>query len=317
MRNYLAIFTLLVLTACGDNGSDINGPPSGQVSLSISAKGTGSGRVTTSPAATPAVDCALSAGNATGTCSGNFDEGTSVTLTVAPDASSGFSGWSGDATSCGTQLTCVIEMTGNKTVTAELAAGSGSALQVTSSAYYPDPQFAGTGAVIWVAEVKNLTSQVVETAQINFTSHDASGNVLASDFTFVGPIPPGETRAAKSFADYHGTEASVDVQVGEVTFTAEDPNLGAAKIVSSNWQVEPDFNDVGAVHWTVELQNTTSSELQLVNVDFVTYDANGKIVGVDNAVVGPIKAGAKASTEGFADLHGGEADAKFQIESVF
>src|SRR6478672_4416704 len=98
MRNYLALVALLVLTACGDNGSDINSPPSGQFSLSISAKGTGSGRVTTSPAASPPVDCALTAGNTSGTCSGNFDEGTSVIVTLVPDASSGFTGWSGDAT---------------------------------------------------------------------------------------------------------------------------------------------------------------------------------------------------------------------------
>jgi hypothetical protein len=67
----------------------------------------------------------------------------------------------------------------------------------------------------------------------------------------------------------------------------------------------------------VEVQNTTSAELELVNVDFVSYDANGKIIIVDNAVVGPIPPGQKRSTEGFADLHGGESSAKFQIESVF
>jgi hypothetical protein len=316
MRSYLAVLALLALSACGDNGSDINGPPSGQFSLAVSGKGTGSGHVTTSPAATPAFDCALNNGNATGTCSGNYPEGTSVTLTVAANSGSTFSGWGGDAESCGTEITCSIEMTGNKTAMAELNTGSSGTLPVTTSAYYLDPEFAGTGAVIWVAEIRNTTSQTVETAQINFTSHDAGGNVLASDFTFVGPIPPGETRAGRSFADYHGTEASVDVQVGEVTFATEDPNLGAAKIVSSNWDVEPDIGETGAVHWTVEVQNTTSAELELVNVDFVTYDANGKIIIVDNAVVGPIPPGQKRATEGFADLHGGEANAKFQIESV-
>jgi Divergent InlB B-repeat domain len=311
MRKYFAIIALLLLSACGDNGSDINSPPAGEFSLTVSGKGTGSGHVITSPAATPGVDCALANGNASGTCSGNYAEGTSVTLTATPDIGSTFTGWSGDAGSCGTTLTCALEMTGNKTGVAEFNPGAAT-LPITTSTYYLDPEFAGTGAVIWVAEVQNTTSQTVETAKINFTSHDNGGNVLASDFTFVGPIPPGETRAGRSFADYHGNEASVDIQVGEVTFATEDPHLDAAKIISSNWKVE-----MGVVHWTVEVQNTTADELQLVNVDFVTYDANGKIIIVDNAVVGPIQAGEKASTEGFADLHGGESSAKFQIESVF
>jgi hypothetical protein len=311
MRSYLTVVALLILSACGDNGSDINSPPAGQFSLTVSGKGTGSGHVTTSPAATPPVDCALKNGNASGTCSGNYPDGTSVTLAAAPDSGSTFTGWSGDASSCGTALTCAVEVTGNKTAVAELNPGTAT-LPVTTSAYYIDPEFAGSGAVIWVAEVQNTTSQTVETAQINFTSHDAGGNVLASDFTFVGPIPPGESRAGRSFADYHGNETSVDIQVGEVTFASEDPHLEAAKIVSSNWKAE-----MGAVHWSAEVQNTTSGELQLVNVDFVTYDANGKIIIVDNAVVGPIQAGGTATAEGFADLHGGESSAKFQIESVF
>jgi hypothetical protein len=309
MRSYITVLTLLALCACG--GDDITTPPeAGQFSLTVSGSGSGAGHVTTSPAATPAVDCALNPNGATGgVCSGNYAEGTPVNVVIAPATGSSFAGWAGDAQGCGTQLTCALTMTGNMTAVAQLSTGTG--LQITSSAFYAN--FNEEGTVVWVAEVQNPTSQTVELAEINFTSHDASGAVLASDLTFVGPIPPGETRAAQSFADYTGTESSVDIQLGQASFTDADPGLSVAQITSSNWHADP---VQGGVVWTVEVQNTSAAELELVAVNLVTYDANGKIIAVDLAFVGPIPAGETRSGEGFADLHGNEANAKFQVVSV-
>jgi uncharacterized repeat protein (TIGR02543 family) len=73
--------------------------------LSVAKDGTGTGTVTSSPAG---IDCG-------GTCSAVYDGGTEVTLTAAPDASSDFTGWSGDCTGTGT---CVVTMDAAKSVTA-------------------------------------------------------------------------------------------------------------------------------------------------------------------------------------------------------
>jgi hypothetical protein len=226
-----------------------------------------------------------------------------------------FNGWGGDAADCGGAHSCSIAITQNKTAIAQLSAPTATA-QITSSASYLDPSFGTDGAVIWVVEVQNPTSQTIESAEVNFTSHDAAGNVLASDLTFVGPIPPGETRASKGLADYLGTEASVDIQLGEVRLATEPPNFAAADIVSNNWRPDPGFGTDGAIIWTVEVQNTTAAPLESVGIDFVTYDANGKIITVDFTFVGPIPAGEKRSSDGLADLHGNEASVKFQIGSV-
>jgi hypothetical protein len=170
--------------------------------------------------------------------------------------------------------------------------------------------------VVWVVEVRNTGTQFVEVAEVNFTSHDAAGTVLASDLTFVGPIPPGETRAAQGLADYLGTEASVDIQLGRVTLATEDPGLTRAQITSSNWRVDPDFADEGVIIWTVEVQNNSDVELEGVQVDIITYDAAGKIVTSDLTFVGPIPPGERRSGESFADYYGTEVNAVFQIGSV-
>jgi hypothetical protein len=315
MRCHKVLMALVILSACG-GGSDVTSPP-GTFSLSVSGEGPGGGHVTTTPGLQPAIDCTLAPGaQPSGACSGNYAAGNVVDLILEPAEGSALTGWSGDATSCSTQLTCSLPMDQNRTAVAQLTTASTS-VQITKSAFHPDPTFSDEGAVIWVVEVKNVSALTVESARVDFTSHDAAGAVLASDFTFVGPIPPGETRAGKSFAGYTGTEASVDFNVGEVVFATEDLHLGAAQVTSSNWHVDPTFGGTGAVIWTVEVQNTSASELESVEVDFITYDANGQIVNVDFTFVGgPIPPGEKRSSESFADVYGTEANAQFQIASV-
>jgi hypothetical protein len=318
MRHHLVIAGLLLLGACGGDSDVTNPPEDGNFTLTVTGPGTGSGRVETDESVTPAIDCTL-AGGATpsGVCSGSYPAGTVVGITVIPASGSAFDGWGGDASSCGTTLSCSITMDANKSAAAQLSAGSSSDLQITSSAWYPQPASDSvSGTVNWIAEVRNTTSRVVETAQIDFVSRDAAGNELASDFSFVGPIPPGETRANESFAEYVGTEASVDIRVGAVTFAAEDPGLAVAQIVSSNWRVDPALGEAGAIVWTVDVQNTTSDQLEAVQVDFVTYDAAGKVLEYDFTIVGPIPPGATQASEGLADLHGTEASVNYQVASV-
>ncbi|MBI4690100.1 MAG: hypothetical protein HY754_07510 [Nitrospirae bacterium] len=75
--------------------------------LTVSNSGTGTGKITSSPAG---IDCGTD-------CSENYNHGTSVTLTATPETSSTFSGWSGGGCS-GTGTTCTITMDSDKTVTA-------------------------------------------------------------------------------------------------------------------------------------------------------------------------------------------------------
>ena len=73
----------------------------------VNILGIGSGSVTSSPAG---IDCG------SGTCSANFDSGTSVTLTPHPGLGSTFAGWSGACSGTGS---CTVPMGSNQAVTAK------------------------------------------------------------------------------------------------------------------------------------------------------------------------------------------------------
>lgn len=316
-----AVLLLAGLSACG-GGDDVTAPPAppppgvDSFTLTIAGSGAGSGRVATAPGVQPGLSCDLAGTVApVGICLASYAEGTVVQLTVMPQENFLFEGWGGDAASCGTSTSCSITMSKNQTATVALASAL-SGVEVVSSTFFPQPNFGTEGAVIWAVEVRNVTSQLVASAEINFTSHDATGSVLASGTTFIGPIPPGESRVGQSFADYFGTEATAEFEVAEVEFASGASNLTEAEIVSSNWRADPDFALDGAVIWTVDVRNTTSRELELVQIEFSTYDGAGKIIAADFTFVGPIPPGETRSAESFADYHGTESSAKFRVASV-
>lgn len=76
--------------------------------LTVSKAGAGSGTVTSSPSG-------ISCGS---TCSSNFTNGTSVTLTAVADSGSTFTGWSGGCANAGT---CTVSVNGSTSVTANFA----------------------------------------------------------------------------------------------------------------------------------------------------------------------------------------------------
>jgi PKD repeat protein len=77
----------------------------GSYSLTVSKDGAGSGAVSSSP---PGISCGAS-------CRADFDAGTVVTLTATPDASSSFTGWSGDCSGSGS---CQVTIGQTRSVTA-------------------------------------------------------------------------------------------------------------------------------------------------------------------------------------------------------
>jgi hypothetical protein len=316
-NRFLPAVLLGILSACG-GGDDISDPPAAEsYTLTVAGSGAGSGRVTTPAGVQPGLACDL-AGSAApaGVCTATYPEGTVVALNVAPGEGSAFVTWGGDAATCGTTAACSITMSKDQAVTAEFSTSSGAAgVQVVSSAFYLEPG-SGEGVVIGVVEVLNSGTQLIETAEIEFTTRDAAGAVLASGPAFVGPIPPGDTRVGQGFADYVGTEATADFRVTDVLVATEPSRLAEAEIVANTWQVDPAFSETGAVVWTAEVRNTTSAQLEFVQVEFSTYDAAGKVLAVDFAFLDPIGPGETQLAEGFADYHGTEASAKFRIASV-
>jgi uncharacterized repeat protein (TIGR02543 family) len=95
-------FGLAVLAACGTEQ-----PPVTDFELAVTVEGTGAGQVTSDVG-----DIDVT----TGTDTATFTSGTAVTLTADPADGSVFAGWGGACT--GTGLTCTVNMTAARTVTA-------------------------------------------------------------------------------------------------------------------------------------------------------------------------------------------------------
>ncbi len=105
--NWSGIYAEMSLQAVGV----VNLAPLGNFSLTVNKSGTGSGSVTSSPAA---IDCGA-------TCSHDFPANTSITLTARSSAFSIFSGWSGGG--CSGTGTCTVDMTSDQSVTAAFKPG--------------------------------------------------------------------------------------------------------------------------------------------------------------------------------------------------
>lgn len=85
-------------------------------------------------------------------------------------------------------------------------------VEVVSWNWRADPGFGTDGAIIYTVEVRNLSDQPIETVRIDFTTYDAQGNVVGSDYTFVSGLPPGGRKSTKSYATYYGTEEKARLQ---------------------------------------------------------------------------------------------------------
>jgi len=87
--------------------------------LTVSGAGSGNGTVTSQSGLTPAINCTITAGVASGSCSQSYPFNTGVTLTATPSGGAAFSGWSG---SCSGTGTCSVTMSQARSVTASFTA---------------------------------------------------------------------------------------------------------------------------------------------------------------------------------------------------
>lgn len=90
--------------------------------LNVASAGTGSGTMKSQSGPTPAINCTITAGTASGTCSGTYPNTTSIVLT-ANSTDGSFDGWSGEG--CSGTGTCTVAMTVNRAVTGTFTAPPG------------------------------------------------------------------------------------------------------------------------------------------------------------------------------------------------
>jgi len=85
--------------------------------------------------------------------------------------------------------------------------------EIVSWNWYTDPSFGSDGSVIWNVQVRNNTTKYVSSLKVEFTTYDAAGNIIETDYTFVSGLSPGGTSSAKSYATYFGGEKKAGIRI--------------------------------------------------------------------------------------------------------
>lgn len=90
--------------------------------------------------------------------------------------------------------------------------------RITSSRWVKDPNFGTRGTIKWYVEVENTSQRYIRSAEVEFTTYDAAGNIVATTRTYVNAIPPGGRSSDDSFADFYRTEATAQFRLKRVNF---------------------------------------------------------------------------------------------------
>ena len=109
--NVAATFALNVVTGGGGGGGGAGGTTT---SFTLSVSSSNPGTITGTPAGDKTINCGKD-------CSAKFNSGTVVTLTATPPAGKAFLGWTDACLAAGTNTTCTVTMTANKSAKASFS----------------------------------------------------------------------------------------------------------------------------------------------------------------------------------------------------
>ena len=211
------------------------GPPQ---TLIVTGTGTGSGTVTSQAGLTPSINCTITAGVTSGTCSQSYPFNTVVTLTATPVGAAAFSEWSG---ACAGPGTCSVTMSQARNATAAFMLGTltltsltpfrgttagGTAVDVTGLGFVSGSTTVTVGGVpashVSVRSATRLSfvtpARPAGTAPVVVATPTATGS---SSFTFVVPAVRRLTGARRPSFSFNGRYMAFE---STVALVADDTN---------------------------------------------------------------------------------------------
>jgi len=132
--------------------------------LTVSRNGTGTGTVTSNPSA---INCGS-------TCSSSFADGSPVTLTATPSATSEFTSWTGCTSTSGTS--CTVTMNAAKTVTATFTALPTYTLSVSKAGSGTGTVSSNPAGVSCGSACLSTSASFVQDAQVTLTATPTTGH---------------------------------------------------------------------------------------------------------------------------------------------
>ncbi len=93
-----------------------------------------------------------------------------------------------------------------------------------------------------------------------------------------------------------------------------DRPLPAVEIVSWDWYIERKWQ---LVTWVAQVRNNTRRYIEIVQLEFTTFDARGNILDTDVGFAQSIPPGGTASVKGLATYRGGEHKARLRVVDFY
>jgi Tol biopolymer transport system component len=226
---------VLTMSQARSATATFTGPPQ---TLIVTGTGTGSGTVTSQAGLTPAINCTIASGVASGACSQSYPFNTVVTLTAGATGGATFSGWSGACTGPGP---CSVTMSQARNATAGFMLGTltitsltpfrgttagGTAVDVTGQGFVVGATSVSVGGVpashVSVRSATRLSfvtpARPAGTAPVVVATSTATGS---SSFTFVVPDVRRLTGARRPSFSFNGRYMAFE---STVALVADDTN---------------------------------------------------------------------------------------------
>jgi hypothetical protein len=130
----------------------------------------------------------------------------------------------------------------------------------------------------------------------------------------VGKLYRGDVVEVKSVENWWAKISVDGIDKGYVfeRLLQYDP-VPSLEIASWNWYKDPDFGTDGAVIWNVEVRNNTNQYIDLVRVEFSTYDSSNRLITSEFTYVRGLSPGGSGTAQSYATYYGREKTGRIRI----
>lgn len=210
--------------------------------------------------------------------SGEYAEGTQVTLTAVPTSGYTFDYWGGDAS--GSSPTTTISMDSNRSVTAHFKVTEPEPTPVPPT----KPEIKGVttyfdrGYFYIVGEVLNMTNSNINFVKVVATYYDETGTVIGTEYTYteLDIILPNDA-APFDISSYPDKIKPASYKLSVDYHTTNEQPFAGLNIKSHSASIDDrDYYKIVG-----EVENTSSMSAEFVKVIVTYYNSAGDIIGTD------------------------------------
>ena len=244
--------------------------------LSVSLAGTGSGTVASMPSG---INCGSM-------CSASFLSGTQVSLTATASANSTFAGWGGACSGAGSAVSCMVTMSGVKSVSASFTLNA-SPLTAGNKCKAPNGTFNGA---VTVSAGQNCTfvagSEIAGTVTVNGGSFTTAGTVTRNLAVNAGSLvlqPTAVVTGNVQISGMSGFSLAAGAMIGgnlaiQQVAAGQSPETVCGTAIKGNFQVDNNLSpiEIGANNSCAG--NTVGGNLEA--------DNNSAALAIDGNIVG-------------------------------